>query len=64
MPLSNGQRTVKYEDIYLRLRITVVLRAGLGRNLTFYNTRRRHSALDRCAPDAVCHVQAVLPLAA
>ena len=29
------------------------LRVGLGRYLEFYNTRRCHSALDRCTLDAV-----------
>ena len=58
-------RSVKYEDIYLHAYETpTALRAGLGRYFTFYNTRRRHSALDRCTPDAVYHAQAALPLAA
>ncbi len=41
-------RSVKYEDVYLRAYETPAeLRAGLTRYFAFYNTRRRHSALDR-----------------
>jgi len=58
-------RSVKYEDIYLHAYETpAALRAGLGRYFTFYNTRRRHSALGQRTPDAVYHAQVVLPLAA
>ena len=47
-------RSVKYEDIYLRAYETpAALRAGLTRYFDFYNTRRRHTALDRRTPDAV-----------
>ena len=47
-------RSVKYEDVYLRAYATPTeLRAGLDRYFKFYNTRRRHSALDRRTPDAV-----------
>ena len=47
-------RSVKYEDLYLRAYETPTeLRAGLARYFAFYNTRRRHSALDRRTPDAV-----------
>lgn len=47
-------RSVKYEDIYLRAYETPSeLRAGLARYFAFYNTRRRHSALDRRTPDTV-----------
>ena len=47
-------RSVKYEDVYLRAYETPTeLRAGLARYFGFYNTRRRHSALDRRTPDAV-----------
>ena len=47
-------RSVKYEDIYLRAYETpAALRNGLDRYFTFYNTRRRHTALDRRTPDAV-----------
>ena len=58
-------RSVKYEDIYLRAYETPAeLRAGLARYFTFYNTRRRHSALDRRTPDAVYCDQANQKLAA
>ena len=47
-------RSVKYEDVYLRAYETPTeLRAGLARYFGFYNTRRRHSALERRTPDAV-----------
>jgi putative transposase len=47
-------RSVKYEDVYLRAYETPArLRNGLARYFEFYNTRRRHSALDRRTPDAV-----------
>ncbi|MCC5812669.1 MAG: IS3 family transposase [Ectothiorhodospiraceae bacterium] len=47
-------RSVKYEDVYSRAYETpALLRAGLGRYFTFYNTRRRHSGLGRRTPDAV-----------
>jgi putative transposase len=52
-------RSVKYEDVYLRACETLTeLRAGLVRYFQFYNTRRRHSALDRRTPDAVYFDQA------
>ena len=58
-------RSVKYEDVYLRAYETPTeLRAGLGRYFEFYNTRRRHSALDRRTPDAVYFEQATPELAA
>jgi putative transposase len=51
-------RSVKYEDVYLRAYETpAALRAGLKRYFDFYNTRRRHSALDRRTPDAVYYEQ-------
>ena len=47
-------RSVKYEDVYRRAYETPgALRAGLTRYFDFYNSRRRHTALDRCTPDAV-----------
>ena len=47
-------RSVKYEDVYLRAYETPgELREGLRRYFEFYNSRRRHSALDRRTPDAV-----------
>ncbi len=58
-------RSVKYEDVYLRAYETPTeLRAGLARYFAFYNTRRRHSALDRRTPDAVYFDQAHRKLAA
>ena len=58
-------RSVKYEDVYLRAYETPTeLRAGLSRYFDFYNTRRRHSALDRRTPDAVYFEQANRRLAA
>ena len=45
-------RSVKYEEVYLRAYEDVPqARASLGRYLTFYNTRRPHTALDRRTPD-------------
>ena len=58
-------RSVKYEDVYLRAYETPTeLRAGLTRYFEFYNTRRRHTALDRRTPDAVYYEQANRQLAA
>ena len=58
-------RSVKYEDVYLRAYQTPTeLRTGLARYFEFYNTRRRHSALDRRTPDAVYNEQASRELAA
>jgi putative transposase len=58
-------RSVKYEDLYLRAYETPAeLREGLGQYFEFYNTRRRHSALDRRTPDAVYYEQANVKLAA
>jgi len=58
-------RSVKYEDVYLRAYETPTeLRAGLTRYFKFYNTKRRHSSLDRRTPDAVYFDQAERDLAA
>jgi putative transposase len=58
-------RSVKYEDVYLRACETPVeLRLGLTRYFEFYNTRRRHSALDRRTPDAVYFKLATCQMAA
>ncbi len=47
-------RSVKYEDVYLyAYETSTELRAGLWRYFTFYNTERRHQALNRQTPDAV-----------
>ena len=58
-------RSVKYEDVYLHAyESPAALRAGLARYFEFYNTRRRHTALDRRTPDAVYFEQAAVKLAA
>jgi putative transposase len=45
-------RSVKYEEVYLKAYDTVAeARASIGRYLSFYNTRRPHSSLDRQTPD-------------
>jgi putative transposase len=45
-------RSVKYEEVYLRAYDTVAeARASISRYLSFYNTRRPHSSLDRQTPD-------------
>ena len=45
-------RSVKYEEVYLHAYASVPeARASLGRYLTFYNSRRPHSSLDRRTPD-------------
>jgi putative transposase len=45
-------RTITYEDVYLRAYASVSeARAGIGRYLNFYNTRRPHPALDGKTPD-------------
>ena len=47
---------VDCEDLYLRAyESPAELRTGLTQTPEFYNTRRRHSAWDRRAPDAVYH---------
>jgi len=45
-------RSVKYEEVYLRAYNTIAeARASIGRYLSFYNSRRPHSSLDRRTPD-------------
>ena len=45
-------RSVKYEEVYLRAYESVAqARASIGRYLTFYNSKRPHSSLDRQTPD-------------
>ena len=45
-------RSVKYEEVYLRAYASVSdARSSIGRYLTFYDTRRPHSSLDRKTPD-------------
>ena len=58
-------RSVKYEDIYLHAYETPFdLRLGLAHYFEFYNTRRRHSALDRRTPDAMYFDAATCQMAA
>ena len=80
MVLSDGQgcwrdnifverlwRTIKYEEVYLHAYATVSeARAGLGRYLTLYNTRRPHSSLADQTPDVayLSHPSLPLPVAA
>jgi len=45
-------RTIKYEEVYLRAYASVSeARAGIGRYLNFYNSKRPHSSLDHRTPD-------------
>jgi putative transposase len=47
-------RSVKYEEVYLKAYDTVrTARRSLGNYFEFYNTERRHQALDRRTPDSV-----------
>ncbi len=47
-------RSVKDEDVYLHAHETpAALRAGLTAYVQFYNTERRHQALNRQTPDTV-----------
>ena len=57
-------RSIKYEEVYLHAYKSVPeARAGIGRYLTFYNTRRPHSSLDRQTPDQA-YFNALMPIAA
>ncbi len=45
-------RTIKYEEVYLHAYQNVPeARAAIGKYLTFYNSKRPHSSLDRQTPD-------------
>jgi putative transposase len=56
-------KSIKYEEVYLHAYESVSeAKAGIGRYVTFYNSRRPHRSLDRQTPDAV-YCQS-LPLAA
>lgn len=59
-------RSVKYEEVYLHAYNDVpAARAGIGRYLDFYNTKRPHSALDEATPDqAYFNLPKAIPLAA
>ena len=57
-------RSVKYEEVYLRAYASVSeARSSIGRYLTFYNTRRPHSSLDRKTPDQAYFNQPLLAAA-
>ena len=57
-------RSVKYEEVYLRAYASVSdARLSIGRYLTFYNTRRPHSSLDRKTPDQAYFNQPLLAAA-
>ena len=59
-------KTIKYEEVYLHAYDSVPeARAALARYLTFYNTKRPHSSLDRQTPDqAYFNTSQPIPLAA
>lgn len=58
-------RTVKYEEVYLHAyNDGAQARAGLGAYFDYYNTQRRHQALERQTPDDVYHRTESLPQAA
>jgi putative transposase len=45
-------RSIKYEEVYLHAYESVSqAKAGIGRYIEFYNTRRPHSTLDKKTPD-------------
>lgn len=51
-------RSIKYEEVYLRAYASVSeTRSGIGRYLTFSNSRRPHSSLDGRTPDQACFQQ-------
>lgn len=48
------RKSITYEEVYLHANESVFdAKAGIGRYVTFYNSRRPHTALDRHTPDAV-----------
>lgn len=59
-------RPIKYEEVYLHAYASVSdTRKGLGRYLTFYNTRSPHSSLDGQTPDqAYLNTSRPIPVAA
>jgi putative transposase len=57
-------RTIKYEEVYLHAYCDVPkARAAIGKYLTFYNTKRPHSSLDRKTPDQA-YFKALQPIPA
>lgn len=58
-------RSIKYEEVYLHAYDSVpAAKAGIGRYVTLYNTRRPHSSLDDRTPDAVYFTSQPLAVAA
>jgi putative transposase len=58
-------RSVKYEEVYLKAYENGTQASkGLGDYFEFYNSRRRHQALNRRTPDEVYHQTLSLPQAA
>ncbi len=58
-------RSIKYEEVYLKAYESVSeARASIGRYLSFYNSGRPHSSLDRQTPDQVYFNTLPLPRAA
>lgn len=55
-------RSIKYEEVYLKAYESVSqARASIGRYLSFYNSARPHSSLDRQTPDQVYFNSLPLP---
>ena len=58
-------KSIKYEEVYLRAYDSVShAKEPLANYLTFYNTRRPHSRLDRMTPDQAYFNLLLLPMAA
>ncbi len=58
-------RSIKYEEVYLHAYASVSeAKAGVGRYLEFYNSRRPHSALGQRTPDEAYFSQSLLKIAA
>jgi len=58
-------RSIKYEEVYLHAYASVsAAKAGVGRYLDFYNSRRPHTALGDRTPDEAYFTQQTLPRAA
>lgn len=47
-------KSIKYEEVYLHGYDSVSeARAGIGRYIEFYNTRRPHQSLDGATPESI-----------